>query len=611
MSIYSYIVPSVYIALTFIIDKIKDGLKPRARIGFAVGSTSPIERLTHCVNFRADDEWSEETHSRWSKEGRRDMLLALRWLMADAWDYDFMMGYNLPFDQSTCNKQADALGIGDAFRRYTRMADELCQSKVTSFSSKALGTRDTLAFNAAGRISWDILDQVKRDGSMKLRSNRLGTVAMEVAGVAKHELPHQQIGPFWMMSPIATDDTRAKVLSYNENDEYIAAVINARKAYIWNAHAAAQTTGVTIEMLMHRGAGIKSVSQLLRAARANNYLMPTYPSSAAKRTAAGFGVVPEGTLLRYEREINEELARIEGMVVDDADPTEREQEAIDKVNERFGIDPLLFSHNDSSHFATTAPGHETANFGRSMETGTWYAPDEARAKSLTRAYNAARAKGGRLLLHFVNYVDPAKVKDAGKQKYYGVAQVLGRPEAGKLDSGWSGVAPSLTFRVRWLHKFATAAGKVNYNPDIPWRPGLSNVAIPLQQRQARLLLDLCRLRRAVPRVELNLRGKPIEANTIEAFLRRKKRKRGDGDEDDDENAANLNVNRTIADEFDLPDFGDEDEEVDDEDDKYVYVFFISLSLFTGTRARWSWRPSWVSTLCQCRHSTLRRCIPAS
>lgn len=490
------------------------------------------------------------------------MLLALRWLMADAWDYDFMMGYNLPFDQSTCNKQADALGIGDAFRRYTRMRDELCQSKVTSFSSKALGTRDTLAFGAAGRISWDILDQVKRDITMKLRSNKLGTVAMEVAGVAKHELPHQQIGPFWMMSAMANDTTRAKVLSYNENDEKIAADVDSRKAYIWNAHAAAQTTGVTIEMLMHRGAGIKSVSQLLRSARVNKYLMPTYPSSAAKRTAAGFGVVPEGSLLRYEREVNEQLAKLDNMDIDGGDISEQEQQVIDTLNAQFGIDPLLFSYNDTSYFATTAPGHEAANFAHSMETGKWYVPDEARAKSLSDAYAAARAKGGRLLLFFVNYVDPAKVQEAGKQKFYGVAQVQSRPDANVLDDSWRGVPPSHTFRVRWLHKFSTKGSAVAFNPDIPWRPALSTTAVPLQQRQARLLIDLCRLRRAVPKVELNIRGNPIEANTIEAYLRRKKRKK-DGEDDED----GLNVNRSIADEFDLPD-GCDDEEFDDEDDKY-------------------------------------------
>ena len=575
------------ICLSVNLYKLKDGMNPRARIGFAVGSTTPIERLTHCVNFRADSDWSEETHARWSVEGRRDMLLALRWLMADAWDYDFMMGYNLPFDQSTCNKQADALGIGEAFRRYTRMKDELCQSKVTSFSSKALGTRDTLAFNAAGRISWDILDQVKRDITMKLRSNKLGTVAMEVAGMAKHELPHQQIGPFWMMSPVANDETRAKVLSYNENDEYIAAVVNARKAYIWNAHAAAQTTGVTIEMLMHRGAGIKSVSQLLRAARANRYLMPTYPSAAAKRTAAGFGVAPEGTLLRYEREINEELERIAAAGARTvAERSELEQEAIDRVNERFGIDPLLFSYNDASHFATTAPGREAANFARSMETGTWYAPDEARARSLTKALDAARAKGGRLLLHFVNYVDPAKEPGAGKQKYYGVAQVLSRPEAGALDDCWSGVPPSRTFRVRWLHRFDTSEGRVPFNPDIPWRPALSSPAVPLQQRQARLLLDLCRLRRAVPRVELNLHGKPIEANTIEAYLRRRRRKREaqeeeeekEVDEGDQAATAAERIDRSIADEFDLPDL-DDDEEASDDDDRYEGA--VVLETITG------------------------------
>lgn len=547
--------------------KIKDGMKARARIGFSVGQVDPVKELSHSVQFCADESWSEETHSRWSTEGRRDMLLALRWLLAEAWDYDVLLGYNLPFDQAFCNKQADALHIGSAFRRYTRMSDELCQSKVTSFSSKALGTRNTLAFPGAGRTSMDVLDQAKRDGSLKLRSYKLNNVAMEVAGVAKHEMPHQQIGPNWMMSDNATPKTRAKVLKYNANDSEITAMIFARKAYLWNAHAAAQTTGVTIDMLMHRGAGIKSVSQLLRAARANRYLMPTYRSAAEKRSSAGFGVVPEGTMIRYEREINEELRGFDPMDMSERDTAKREQEAIDRVNQRFGIDPLLFSYKDACRFATTAPGHEAANFGHSFDSGNWYCPDAARAKTIATDYEAARKQGGRLLLFFVNYVDPQKCGDKpGKQKFYGVAQVLSAPDADTpLSSEWRGVSPSPTFKVRWVHKFSASDAGARFNPDIPWRPSLSATAVPLQVRQARLLLDLCRLRRAVPKVELNLQGKPIEATTIEAYLKRRRR-RDDGD-DDDGGEGGAAVDREIADEFDLPDY-DGDESVDDDDDKY-------------------------------------------
>jgi hypothetical protein len=85
-------------------------------------------------------------------------------------------------------------------------------------------------------------------------------------------------------------------------------------------------------------------------------------------------------------------------------------------------------------------------------------------------------------------------------------------------------------------------------------------------------------------VELNLQGKPIEATTIDAYLKRKRKREGDAEDDDDGSGGN--VNRELADEFDLPDY-DGDESVDDDDDKYAYSFLSSFKRFTSPRANFS------------------------
>ncbi len=258
------------------------------------------------------------------------------------------------------------LGIGRFFRRYCR-TNEMCASKSTSFSSKALGTRETLAFLCPGRISWDILELVRRNE--KLKSNKLATAAAEITGKLKSEMPHEMIAPLWMTSDLATDETRARVLAYNENDERITALICFRKGYIWQSQEMARATGVSLEMLQYRGAGVKSVSLLLKNAREDGFLMPTYPDRLTKKTVAGFGVIPEGTLLQFERAANEQLEREAERMLES--PETLADALRDKLYERFKIDPLLFSPNDVCYFTNTVGGYEERNYGVSREKNVW------------------------------------------------------------------------------------------------------------------------------------------------------------------------------------------------------------------------------------------------
>jgi DNA polymerase elongation subunit (family B) len=182
-------------------------------------------------------------------------------------------------------KRADALGIGAAMRRLGRMRDELSSLSMSTFSSKAFGTRTDLRMRCSGRIPWDVMRILRRE--VKSRSYSLNAQALEWTGKKKHELSHDQIGPSWI-GPRATPITRRRVLDYNENDARLSYEINAKKLFIWLYQELARATGVSLETILNRGQGIKTLSQVLREAHANQFLVRTFRDYKQKCMLTGF-----------------------------------------------------------------------------------------------------------------------------------------------------------------------------------------------------------------------------------------------------------------------------------------------------------------------------------
>ena len=542
--------------------RLKEGNKQFASVGFTVGKVNEIKRLSHICSFKADDQWTSQRHSQWSIEGRRDMLLAIKWLITVA-DPDIIEGYNLPFDMSFLNKQADALSIGSEFRRYGRMRDEICVGKGSTFSSKALGTRDTISFSAEGRIFWDVLDFVVRNDKPERRN--LGFVAEQIVGQSKLEMPHEMIGPLWMMSSMATDATRTRVLDYNENDERITARINTKKGYIWQTQEMTRATGVTIETIQYRGAGAKSVSLLLRDGRDSGYIYPTYPDLQTKKTAAGFGVVPEGFLLKLEREVNEQISTL-GL-------DQFTDDILKKLQDKYGVDDLVYSGNDTYIFAHLPPGTEEHNLGLAKEINQWAMSSDVATQRIKNQYEEARKKGGRLVMFFVGKFTPGKADKAGK--LYGVAQVTGRPALARGSEGqlWQGGARGAPFTIRWLHAFSHRDALLATVPDAPGTQERCDERIPASSMHAQIILDICRYRRLHPERQMDLFGKPLDTEI--PILRKKSKGSKQQEESDDP------VDRGPK-QFDaLLDGWDHEGEEDKDDDADKYEGAVVLQTITG------------------------------
>ncbi len=185
----------------------------------------------------------------------------------------------------------------------------------------------------------------------------------------------------------------------------------------------------------------------------------------------------------------------------------------------------------------------------------------------------ARKRGGRLLLFFVGRFSDTDSTKPGK--FYGVAQVTGRPHealgeaAAERRFGPEGSAsPHLgaPFTVRWLFALPAEYNAARFNPTMPWSPSRCDTTVPMTQFQARMLMELCRLRRKYPNVDLDLKGEPIEVDSPEAIKRRKKRRKKEGDEEEgiDRGPETTNydseIDKELADGW--------DDEGDDDDDRY-------------------------------------------
>lgn len=292
-------------------------------------------------------------------------------------------------------------------------------------------------------------------------------------------------------------------------------------------------------------------------------LWPRYPDLQTKKTAAGFGVVPEGFLLQLEREIN----ALPPEMLDDV--------LLKQLQGKFGVDDLVFSGNDTYIFAHAPPGTEEHNFGLSQEVRQWAMPPGPATDRIKLQYEAARRKGGRLVVFAVGKFDPTNPDKHGK--IYGVFQVTGRPQeqmgAGALP--WlGGGARGAPFTVRWLHAFAHRDLFVATNPDCPWTESRCDPRIPASDWQARIVLDICRYRKLHPERQMDLHGKPLESDLPSTL---KKRKRGKGTkespEDDDDVDHGPQHFDALLDGWEHE--GEEDK--DDDADKYVYSRFISFS----------------------------------
>ena len=234
--------------------------EPLIKNVFVLGDCAPIVGVEiHC--FKTEKEMLET----W-----RNFVVSI--------DPDIITGYNIiNFDLPYLINRATALSVG-TFPFLGRIAGKKSQMKNSTFSSKAYGTRESKDINIEGRIQLDVMQAIQRDH--KLSSYTLNSVSANFLGDQKEEVHHSIISTLHEGS----DEDRRRLASYCLKDAYLPVRLLEKLMIIINYIEMARVTGIPVSFILKRGQQIKVISQLLRQAKKESYLMPTINKAAKKES---------------------------------------------------------------------------------------------------------------------------------------------------------------------------------------------------------------------------------------------------------------------------------------------------------------------------------------
>lgn len=205
-----------------------------------------------------------------SYQNERDMLNEWRNFLVNV-DPDIITGYNvINFDLPYLLNRAKELGA-KSFNFLGRLANKRSNMKNSTFSSKAYGTRESKDINIDGRVQLDVLQAIQRD--YKLSSYTLNNVAYHFLGEQKEDVHHSIITQLQN----GDDETRRRLAVYCLKDAYLPQRLLDNRMIIINYIEMARVTGIPVTFILQRGQQIKVISQLLRKAAKEGYLMPVPP----------------------------------------------------------------------------------------------------------------------------------------------------------------------------------------------------------------------------------------------------------------------------------------------------------------------------------------------
>jgi DNA polymerase delta subunit 1 len=187
-----------------------------------------------------------------------------------AWDPDVILTYNgekfdLPYIWDR-GKVIECATHTDISRRVGRQV--ACKSTV--FESRAYGRLESFHTNILGRINFDLYVAFQRD--QKLRSYTLNAVSEHFLGDKKEEVHHPLV---WGMQNGDSDAERARIASYCEKDSRLVWRLVEQQCVLYLYIEMCRVTGVLLESLLTKGQQAKTISLILREARAADYYIPT------------------------------------------------------------------------------------------------------------------------------------------------------------------------------------------------------------------------------------------------------------------------------------------------------------------------------------------------
>jgi DNA polymerase delta subunit 1 len=183
-------------------------------------------------------------------------------------DPDIITGYNIVnFDFPYIINRSMALHM-NKYAMFGRVLDTYSRIKNNTFSSKALGTRETKDINIEGRVQFDMLQVILREH--KLGSYSLNSVSAHFLGEQKEDVHHSIISELQAKNEF----TRRRLAVYCLKDAYLPLRLLEKLCCLFNLTEMARVTGVPISYLFTRGQQIKVASQLYRKAAEHDLLIP-------------------------------------------------------------------------------------------------------------------------------------------------------------------------------------------------------------------------------------------------------------------------------------------------------------------------------------------------
>jgi DNA polymerase delta subunit 1 len=233
-------------------------------------------------------------------ETERELLQGWNKFLHD-WDPDILLGYNIMgFDLPYLIERAMHIGYHD-FCMLSRLPGHYSCVKDSTFFSGQTGARDRKDIDIPGRFLLDMMKVIIQDH--KLRSYSLNSVSAHFLGDQKEDIHYSKIPELQR----GDADSRCRLATYCIKDSLLPLRLLQHLMVLPNYVEMSRVTGVPLSFLMTRGQQIKVLSQLYRATKRENMVIPKmdyadnkddvdYEGATVIEPKRGFYQVPIATL---------------------------------------------------------------------------------------------------------------------------------------------------------------------------------------------------------------------------------------------------------------------------------------------------------------------------
>ena len=205
-------------------------------------------------------------------------------------DPDIVTGYNIiNFDLPFLIDRAEYLEIS-GFSCLGRLKYVKSKIKENFFQNQTNSFFRLKRINIPGRFQMDLLPYLRGHPNYKLRSYSLNSVSYHFLKLQKEDVKYSEIGKLQN----GNQETRRRLAQYCLKDSILPLKLIQNLQVTVNLIEMARVTGVPISFLIFRGEQIKVLSQLYRAAKKENLIIPFRPKNVEINIIEDNGVGYEG-----------------------------------------------------------------------------------------------------------------------------------------------------------------------------------------------------------------------------------------------------------------------------------------------------------------------------